>query len=518
MDDAQLLALFVADRSESAFAELVRRHVGFVYRVALRRVAGDSHLAEDVTQTVFIALARDARKLRDQRLLIAWLHGATKFAAAHAVRTEQRRRYREEEAMKMHPPDDLRPPDPETAVAPVLDQAIDSLNERDRQALLLRFFERAPFAEIGHRMQLSEDAARMRVDRALERLRLWLAQRGVTSTAAAIGTVLSAEAGLAAPLELAGTVTAAAINGTAASVGTGALILGFMNTTKIAAITAGLAIFATGTAIHERQATLGARLALERTTRDLTTTQIEYQRLRRSLNALAQPLSIPSGLPPDPAGSQLAATTGPNTTTTVSLSDEDRMAQMAAKNPELLNLLIRVQTLQTTPEFGGFERQLGMSEEKAHTFEQILNDSWSEWAKNQVERVRQGLKQEDPEATALTNPIIERRYARLAEFLGPADYAALRRYEAAADQRAMAKELAGALSFTTPLSADQTDKLVQAFAPGDSPEAATDWNRAMLTAEAFLSPPQIAELGNYRAYRETQAAITKFLAQATDAK
>src|SRR5215510_1433592 len=99
--DGDMLRDYAQRRSEEAFAELVRRHVDLVYSAALRQLNGDVHLAQDVTQTVFSDLARKAGSLSDRRDLAGWLYTSTHFAAAKAVRTEQRRHTREQEAHAM---------------------------------------------------------------------------------------------------------------------------------------------------------------------------------------------------------------------------------------------------------------------------------------------------------------------------------------------------------------------------------------------------------------------------------
>lgn len=210
-EDTSLLLAYAAERSEAAFAELVRRHLPLVYAAALRQVGGDAHLAQDVAQTVFIDLARKAPLPRGT-VLAGWLHTAAHFAAAKAVRTAQRRREREQHADSMHPD-----PDPEpawSAVRPVLDDALQSLRPTDRNALLLRFFESRSFSQIGDALEVTENAARMRVDRALERLQTQLARRGITSSAAALAVALTGRAVADVPATLAGQITAHALAGT----------------------------------------------------------------------------------------------------------------------------------------------------------------------------------------------------------------------------------------------------------------------------------------------------------------
>ena len=260
-DDAALLRRYAEDRSEAAFAELVRRHLNLVYAVALRQCGGDAHLAQDVAQRVFTDLARKAAALASRPVLSGWLHRATQFAATDVVRAERRRRIREQEAHAMQ--ELTRHPGAEPdwdRLRPVLDQAVNELGERDRDAVMLRFYEGRAFADIGVALRLSEDAARMRVDRALDKLRGSLAKRGVTSTAAALAAVLADQAGVAAPAGLAATVTGAALAG-AITVGAPAAILAafFMNKTIVALTTA--ALVGGGSAVYAINQNLRAEAA-----------------------------------------------------------------------------------------------------------------------------------------------------------------------------------------------------------------------------------------------------------------
>ena len=223
LDDAQLLRRYVEERSEEAFTELVRRHVNLVYFAALRRVGGDAHLADDVAQSVFADLARKAPTLQDRAVLAGWLHTSTRFAAAQAVRSEQRRRNHEQEAQTMN---ELQlTPEPDwNQLGPIIDEALDELADHEREAVLLRFFENRPFAEVGARFALSADATRMRVERALDKLRDLLAKRGIASTSAALAAVFAAQSGFSAPASLVGRIMAGvAGQGGAATVATVAL-------------------------------------------------------------------------------------------------------------------------------------------------------------------------------------------------------------------------------------------------------------------------------------------------------
>jgi len=211
-DDSELLRCYAEEKSEAAFTELVRRHINFVYASALRQAWGNTSLAEDVTQAVFTDLAHKAAALVRHRALVGWLHTATRFSTSKAMRAESRRHAREQEAhaMKERLHESETPADWER-LRPVLDGVLGELGDRDRAAILLRFFENKTLAEVGENLSLTETAARSRVDRALEKMRGMLARRGVTSTTAALAIALASQAGVAAPAGLAASVTEAAL-------------------------------------------------------------------------------------------------------------------------------------------------------------------------------------------------------------------------------------------------------------------------------------------------------------------
>lgn len=243
IEDTELLRRYAEERSEGAFAELVQRRVGLVYAVAVRQCGGDVHLAEDVTQRVFADLARKATALAARPVLSGWLYRSAQFAASDVVRSERRRRAREEENHSMNEiSTGGREADGRQGVVdweklrPVLDEALGELGEEERDAVALRFFEEKSFAEIGGRLALSEEAARKRVSRAVGKLQGLLARRGVTSTEAALALVLANQAAAAVPAGLAASVTSGALAGAglaggAAAVGSGLAI--FMGTTKL---------------------------------------------------------------------------------------------------------------------------------------------------------------------------------------------------------------------------------------------------------------------------------------------
>src|SRR5437870_13491927 len=148
--DAELLRSYAQDRSESAFTDLVRRHIDLVYSAALREAHGEASLAEDITQAVFAELARKASSLVRHPALAGWLYTCVRRMTANVLRSEDRRQRREQEALTLNELLGSEPTDPLwQEVRPLLDDAMHDLNEEDRAVVVLRFFEGRNFKEVG---------------------------------------------------------------------------------------------------------------------------------------------------------------------------------------------------------------------------------------------------------------------------------------------------------------------------------------------------------------------------------
>jgi RNA polymerase sigma factor (sigma-70 family) len=262
-DDLTLLQEYARRNSEEAFAALVSRHVNLVYSVALRQVR-DPHLAGEITQAVFIILARKANALGPKTILSGWLCRTARYTSANALTIQRRRQRREQEAFMQSQFDPLQnglsrqsgmaADETWQHIAPLLDAAMEKLGQRDHDALVLRFLEGRNFKEIGAALGASEGTVKMRVNRALEKLRKFFRKRGVSSTTAIIASEISVKSVQTAPAALAKSLTAVAIaKGAAASTSTLALIQGalkLMAWTKVktAIVVGAAAILAAGTA------------------------------------------------------------------------------------------------------------------------------------------------------------------------------------------------------------------------------------------------------------------------------
>src|ERR1044071_656225 len=209
LDDISLLREYVNDQSEDAFVALVARHVNKVFSIALRH-ARNPHQAEEITQAVFVILARKARRLGRQVILSGWLCRTAQLTAVPFVRSETRRARREQEAYMRNPlietDSDVWP-----QIERLLDAAMAGLSQADHHAVVLRFFDGKSMREVGAALGASEDAAKMRVNRAVEKLRLFFSRRGIVVSVAMLTAAISANSVQSAPATLAQTAATLAL-------------------------------------------------------------------------------------------------------------------------------------------------------------------------------------------------------------------------------------------------------------------------------------------------------------------
>jgi len=421
-DTQQLLADYVATGSETAFRELVGRYVDLVYSAAVRLVNGDTHLAEDVTQTVFADLAGLARTLSRDVLLGGWLHRHTCFVASKTLRTERRRQERERQAVVMNATEDHSVANL-AALTPVLDDAVNQLSAEDRAAILLRFFEQKDFRSVGESLGSNEEAARKRVDRALDKLHALLKVRGVTLSGTALATTLAAGSVTAAPAGLALTISTGALASAAAGTGTTLTTFQIIGMTKLKAgiITA---VVAAGITIplvmqHQTKTQLAeANEALQRQTERGEELAAENARLAKRA-ALPAPMAVAPNNPSlellrlrgevarlrqEVANEQLR-TNGPSALSGIKA------------NPEMWKVIRDQQKVGMASLYKDFAKKLNLPAEQAEKFNDLLADNVMENIDHITAVLRDGL------TPAQMEPIFAGQEAALLEkiqaLLGP---------------------------------------------------------------------------------------------------
>jgi RNA polymerase sigma factor (sigma-70 family) len=310
--DSELLRRY-ADGDQEAFREIVLRHVNVIYFTALRRTGGRTQLAEEVVQDVFAGLAANATRLRDYASPVGWVFVATRFAASKALRRERRRQKREHEVSQMQ--DIITDGEAATEawhrIRPIIDPLLDALSEQDRAAVLLRFFENHSFAELGATFRISEDAARMRVDRALARLARQLQRRGIVSTSVLLGAALATQGAVTAPAILANSVALMAVNTATLGGLSGFSYFTLMSTTKMTGAAIAAAILAVSVAVYQSirrhdsevalsvsmQQAQAASAQLAASNRRIADLQHEKTELQAELSAQSQKIATLSAAP-----------------------------------------------------------------------------------------------------------------------------------------------------------------------------------------------------------------------------
>lgn len=467
IDDATLLERYARDRSEEAFAELVRRHLTLVYSAALRRTDGDAHRAKDVAQIVFTGLARDAATLCRHPALVGWLYAATRNAAIDLLRAERRRREREEKAHIMEEISSSPeiPADWEQ-LRPVLDDVMEELDERDREAVLLRFFEGQPFASVATALRLSEDAARKRVDRALEKLGALLQRRGITSTGGALAVLLANQVSVAAPASVAASITAVAMAGSGTVAGAsaaGAAGIFIMSTAKIVTgITAVVALVGIGSAVYQARASREAAAAVVNVTAERDALRARIATLEKRVQQSETSLAVTQKEPaPAPKPAEAAA-----------------LRQGASQNPALDYVLEHPEThaafveqfmLRAKVRYDGFFKTAGLSAEQQERVWNVLKEGRVASLDILGALHAQGYDRDDSENPKMVSESVreamQRREAGLRAVLGDEGFKAFAQYRDTIFQRNVAEQMAGQLYNTNePLTAQQAEKLVVVLA------------------------------------------------------
>lgn len=498
-DDAILLRRYVEDDNEEAFAELVRRNMDTVYSIALRRVGGDAHLAKDVAQDVFISLARHARQLLRYPVLTGWLYTATRNAAANRVRGEVRRRAREQEAQTMHETFNSRGRDANwDEVSPVLDAAMEELAERDRLALLLRFFDHRTFAEIGRSLRVTEDAARMRVERALDKLHAQLARQGFRSTAVVLGAAMTQHAVQAAP---AGLAAAAAQSALVAPVTAGAqamnFIASFRMTEAVLIIVALLTIGAATLGVRQ------ARLALAEAETTRSTEQDAIIQAKQRLHDSGQHGRVQDQMRASMAASidGLAAPIPTSGTLPPADGNAKPRARLAGGRRTELNATYDL-----------LYQSLGLTPEQIEKFESIRVQvpGSALWVFDEPA----GSDEPVPLSTAEAN-------RQLRSLLGETGYAQYLEYNRVVPARDVVRQVASTVYLTDPIDREQGEQLTrflaetsrayQAGAPVDLVNL--DWDAVLAAARQILSPVQVTALSSVRQRVALNDALQRHVSQ-----
>ncbi len=502
--DVTLLRRYAADRAEDAFAEIMRRHLDGVYSAALRRVGGDVHLAEDVAQQVFSALAVKAEAVARHPSITGWLYTATRHAAANVVRSERRRKRREQEAQTMH--EDSSPAALETdwsRVAPLLDEAIDGLAENDRVAILARFIERRAFGEIGAILHIGEDAARMRVERALDRLRAQLARRGIGSTSAALSLALTHHAVAAAPSALASKVTASALTSSAGAVGVGAAagIFGFMSTTKMGVAGLAALLVMIGVVVHQRQARETAEQALVAA----RTEQATQMASLRADHARVRSVELETARLQKAADEARAVVVAPPASVW-DPTEEGRA--FLGRNPGVKRALADYVNASLRFQYAPMYRSLGWTEEQIRRFEETRGRGHTMGypaAGGKPMQMPYGSRIDPAEYGSELKAAVggEENMRRYSEF------------SRVAQARGVAADVASALYFTdTPLTPAQADQVVKILMESRNSGAAAkvsqyDWGAVMAKSEGMLTAAQLEIFAAKRARDLFQQALNR---------
>lgn len=504
IDDAELLRRYAEEHDEHAFAALVQQRLPLVYAVARRRLNGDRALAQDVAQRVFADLAGKAGALCRHPALVAWLFASTRYAAAQLARTEQRRRTREEKAVDMSDERQGVEVDWEQA-RPALDEVLDGLATRDREAVMLRFFEGRAWAEIGTRLRLSEDGARSRVERALEKLRAHLARRGVRSTTAALGLALAGQAHAAVPAGLAVVVTQGALaGGAAAGVAGTAVWVAFMSTGKMVGVAGVLLVAAVVVGVREHARAEAAERARDEQVETLAQWQKRAEDAEQRAKALAATAVKPAAAAQ--AGVVQSATAADAAAETEARAALDRLA---ASDPELQQLYVRQQTVRHRSTYGPFYRSAGLSPEQIERFERVMAEYAQATIDVPVSAMVQGVPKNDNAVGTLMNRAVDERNRELREVLGESGFIAWSDFDRFRKMRTLAEDMAKELYYTeTPLTWQQADALTQIVRTASRQgEGKVDMGFVVDEARKVLAPEQLRAVENRKEFIDLAQAV-----------
>lgn len=533
IDDAELLAAYAGRRGNDAFAELVRRYVGLVYHAALRQGDGDSHTAEDVTQRVFILLAQKAAQLTNHHTIAGWLHATTRYVSAEVRRVERRRRFREQAAYTMQEIASAGARDGEwEQLRPIIDDTLGQLGDGDREIVLLRFFANLPFAQIGARLSVSENAARMRVDRALERLRGLIARRGITSTTAALAVVLESQAtaaGIPAGLTVSVTSTVFALGTAPAGVTAIASLTGFMSSLKLSLGVGAAVLVATtlGVATFEFTSHRNHAAALAEAGRTLTALTAQQRDAGYKLLLAEQATAELRRKFDETRATQESATAAAVAAAQAEATVWDPMKQgtiFMERHPSVERALEAYAKARAHFRYAAIYEALGLKPEQIDEFQSLLSrgigmgaaGSDGHYSNRSLSLVTKGPL---PSSTEYRE--------RMRALIGEEGMRKLSEYGLREPGRDLATKVAGELwSTETPLSPQQADALVGVFTQHRSSQAAMagsripghNWNAILTEANGFLNETQLEVLKGMQARDQFIQAINRSTPASATAK
>jgi RNA polymerase sigma factor (sigma-70 family) len=516
LDDMQLLRQYATSRSEAAFATLVSRNINLVYSAALRQVR-NPHQAEEIAQAVFVILAKKSRALRPAVVLSGWLYNTARLVSANFLRGEFRRQRREQQAYMQSSLNDPQPPSWQR-IAPLLDEAMARLNEKDRNAVVLRYFEGRDIGAIAAALGSSEGAAKMRLSRALEKLRQFFLKRGIPISGAGLATVISEFSVQAAPASLAASVTSAVCGGSALAASTLTLVKGTLTMiawTKISIGIATVAVAAIACQWYElsdtRQKTAQLQQQLARQTELFNDQQDALKQLQNRNTSLAQQVQ---SLSRPPATASDRADIPPATPATPPSAPKGGLLASMLKDPAMKQAMIDQQAMLLKKQYAALVKQLNLTPEKTDKFYSILIDVQSNNMANSLAMF--SASGDKAAADKAISDSVAAADTQVQALLGDNAFAQFKDYRESLVDRMQLDQMTSDFS-ASPLSGDQYQKLLQTMraerenaapVPGQ-PAAQSDMaanmntvvdrqqqinDRVLQQAESFLSPQQLQTL------------------------
>ncbi len=516
-DPADLLRTFVARGDEAAFRAVVERCLPLVYSTALRQVGGNTPLAEDAAQEVFIASARKAPALAHRPTLAPWLFQAARLAALRLLRREQRRLERETRSCVMPPTDSPAASPDWERLRPLLDTLLSQLPRSDQEAIFLRYFDDRGFAEIGRQLGIAEDAARQRTHRALDKLNALLARRGLNTSAAVLGTVLSTHTACAVPTGLASLSVRSALTASAAGAAAAlpTVVISAMKLTPPVATSMLLLVVAgVGTAllINRVGRSSAAEVAALRAERIALQAELDAHRSRSSV-ALPAIAPVASSIPPPSALPSVPASGTPSIVPSAPLSPVDALCAQIDRvlaNPDLKPAFVDQVVRQLVGDQLRFFRLIGVTPDQEAAITREAANYANTLLRARAERIG---GEHFAEAFAAAD---DHSFRQVQNILGEETFARLKALKSMSREYTTADQIAARLYYTDgPLDRLQADRIASLLAhhrfnPTAAPStgAPTVGGRSVSSADyAAFRQIQNARPGDSRTVLITDAAL-----------